>query len=171
MTATMEHRTRRVEGVVPERPVLGAVLAAIGAIVLAGFVAPELERFGPAAISIVLLVAFAFTREYGYAIPAGITAGVGTMVLLVTSGSIAPATQPAAVFLSLAGGFAAVWLLGLVATPRTTHPWPIAPATILGLIGIAFAAGQPAALNWIQAGVAIALVVGGIAVVARRELH
>ena len=32
------------------------------------------------------------TREYGFAIPAGITGGVGTMVYLVTSGSIDPSS-------------------------------------------------------------------------------
>jgi hypothetical protein len=168
MTTAAHPRTRRIEGVVPERPVLGAALLAIGAIVLTGFVLPDVERYALLAISAVLLVAFALTREYGYAIPAGITGGVGTMVYFVTSGSIAPASVPAAVFLSLAGGFAAVWLLGLAARPRTTHPWPLVPATILGLIGIAFAAGQPAALDWIQAGVAIVLVVAGGALVLRR---
>jgi hypothetical protein len=171
MTTATHPRTRRIEGVVPERPILGAVLAAIGTIVLAGFVVPDTERYTLVTISAVLLVAFALTREYGYAVPAGITGGVGTMVLLVTSGSIAPAYVPATVFLSIAGGFAAVWLLGLVAIPRTTHPWPLVPAAILGLIGTAFAAGQPGALEWIQAGVALVLVVAGIAIVARRELN
>jgi hypothetical protein len=169
MTTTAVPRTRHIEGVVPERPLLGAVLAAIGAIVLAGFVAPDLERYTLVTVSAVLLVAFALTREYGYAIPAGITGGVGTMVLLVTSGSIAPAYVPAAVFLSIAGGFAVIWLLGLAAIPRTAHPWPLVPASILGLIGTAFAAGQPGALDWIQAGVAIFLVVAGAAMVLRRR--
>jgi hypothetical protein len=168
--ATATHpRTRRIEGVVPERPVLGATLLAIGAIVLTGFVAPDIERYALLSISAVLLVAFALTREYAYAIPAGITGGVGTMVYLVTSGSIAPASVPATVFLSLAGGFATVWLLGLAARPRTTHPWPLVPATILGLIGTAFAAGQPGALDWIQAGVALVLVVAGAGLVLRRD--
>jgi len=169
MTTTAATRARRIEGVVPERPILGAVLAAIGMIVLAGLLVPDLERYSLVSISAVLLVAFALTREYAYAIPAGITGGIGTMVLLVTSGSVAPASVPAAVFLSIAGGFAAVWVLGLLAKPRTAHPWPLIPATILSLIGTAFAAGQPDALHWIQAGVALVLVVAGLALVARRE--
>jgi hypothetical protein len=171
MATTTMTRERRIEGVVPERPILGAVLAAIGTIVLAGFLVPDLERYSLVTISAVLLVAFGLTREYAYAIPAGITGGVGTMVLLVTSASIAPASVPAAVFLSIAGGFTAVWVLGLFAVPRTTHPWPLIPATILGLIGTAFAAGQPGALDWIQAGVAIVLVVAGLTAIVRSDTH
>lgn len=169
MSTTAHTRTRRIEGVVPERAVLGVTLAAIGAIVLTGFVLPDFERFSLVSISAVLLAAFAVTREYGFAIPAGITGGVGTMVYLVTSRSIDPTSVPAVVFLSLAGGFAAIWPLGLAALPRTTHPWPLVPATILGLIGLAFAAGLPGALDWIQAGVAIVLVLAGAAMVLRRS--
>lgn len=169
MSTTAHTRTRRIEGVVPERAVLGVTLAAIGAIVLTGFVLPDFERFSLVSISAVLLAAFAVTREYGFAIPAGITGGVGTMVYLVTSGSIDPTSVPAVVFLSLAGGFVAIWPLGLAALPRTTHPWPLVPATILGLIGLAFAAGLPGALDWIQAGVAIVLVLAGAAMVLRRS--
>ncbi len=91
------------------------------------------------------------------------------MVFLVTSGTIDPTSVPAVVFLSISGGFAAIWLLGLAALPRTTHPWPLAPALVLGLVGTAFAARQPMALEWIQAAVAIALVAGGAAMVLRRH--
>src|SRR6187200_1868215 len=90
MTTATQSRTRRIEGVVPERTVLGITLAAIGTIVLTGFAVADLERFTLLAISAVLLVAFAFTREFGYAIPAGITGGLGTMLYLVTSTSIDP---------------------------------------------------------------------------------
>jgi hypothetical protein len=168
-TTSTQPRTRRIEGVIPERTVLGVTLAAIGTIILTGFVFPEFERFSLLSISAVLLAAFAVTREYGFAVPAGITGGVGTMVYLVTSGSIDPASVTSVVFLSLAGGFAAIWPLGFLALPRTTHPWPLVPATILGLIGLAFATQQPDALQWIQAGVALFLVVAGTALVLRRH--
>ena len=169
MSTTTQPRTRRIEGVIPGRTVLGITLTAIGAIVLTGFVLPEFERFSLLSISAVLLAAFALTREYGFAIPAGITGGIGTMVYLVTNGSIDTSSVTTVVFLSMAAGFAAIWLLGLAALPRTTHPWPLIPATILGLVGLAFAAQQPMALNWIQAGVALFLVVAGTAMVLRRQ--
>ena len=169
MTTATQPRVRHIEGVIPERTVLGATLAAIGALVLAGFVVPDLERYTLLAISTVLVAAFALTREYGFAIPTGITGGIGTMVFLVTGGSIEPTSIPAVVFLSISGGFAAIWLLGLAALPRTTHPWPLVPALVLGLVGTAFAARQPMALEWIQAAVAVALVAGGSAMVLRRH--
>jgi len=169
MTTTGSTRTRRVEGVVPEGSILGVALLAIGSIVLAGFLVPDLERYTLLAISAVLLGAFALTREYGFAIPAGITGGLGTMVYLVTGGSIDPTLTAGVVFLSMAGGFASIWLLGLAALPRTTHPWPLVPALVLGLLGTAFAARQPGAIEWIQAGVALALVAGGAALVLRRS--
>ena len=171
MSTATQPRTRRIEGVIPERTVLGVTLATIGAIVLAGFAFPEFERYSLLSISAVLLTAFALTREYGFAIPAGITGGVGTMVYLVTSGSIDPSSVTSVVFFSLAGGFAAIWPLGLAAQPRTVHPWPLIPATLLGLMGLAFAARQPMAIDWIQAGVALVLVVAGAAMVLRRETH
>ena len=58
MSTTTHTRTRRIEGVVPERAVLGAALAAIGVIVLTGFVFPDFERFSLLSISAVLLAAF-----------------------------------------------------------------------------------------------------------------
>jgi hypothetical protein len=169
MTTASQPRTRRIEGVIPERTVLGVTLAAIGTIILTGFVFHDFERFSLLSISAVLLAAFAVTREYGFAVPAGISGGLGTMVYLVTSGSIDPASVPAVLFLSVAAGFAAIWPLGLAALPRTTHPWPLIPATILGLIGLAFASQQPMALDWVQAGVALFLLVAGAAMVLRRE--
>ncbi|MFL5682156.1 MAG: hypothetical protein ACJ77O_03340 [Chloroflexota bacterium] len=169
MTTATQPRTRRIEGVVPERTVLGPTLAAIGAIVLTGFVVPDVERFTLLAVSAVLLVAFAVSREYGFAIPAGITGGIGTMIFLVTAGSLDPSQTPAVVLLSVAGGFASIWLLGLAALPRTTHPWPLVPALVLGLLGSAFAFRQPGAIDWIQAGVALALVTAGTAMVLRRD--
>ena len=80
ISTTTQPRTRHIEGVIPERTVVGVTLAAIGAIVLTGFVFPDFERFSLLSISAVLLAAFAVTREYGFAIPAGITGGIGTMV-------------------------------------------------------------------------------------------
>ena len=171
MSTTTQSRSRRIEGVIPERTILGVTLAAIGAIVLTGFAVPDFERYSLLVISAVLLAAFALTREYGFAIPAGITGGVGTMVYLVSSGSLDPSSTSSVVFFSMAGGFAAIWPLGLAALPRTVHPWPLIPATILGLIGVAFAARQPLAIDWIQAGIALFLIVAGAAMVLRRNAH
>jgi hypothetical protein len=168
MTATAQPRTRRIEGVVPEGPVLGLTLLSIGAVILAGFAVPDLQRYQLLIISAILLAAFALTREYAFAIPAGLTGGLGTMILLTTSGTLDPASVAAVPFLSLSGGFLVIWLLGLVALPRSTHPWPLVPATVLGLMGAGIVARQPMTIDWIQAGIATVLVIAGAAILLRR---
>jgi hypothetical protein len=155
-------RHPRVEGIVPERRLLGTVLLIVGAILAAGFFFPAFDQFTLASISFTLLGAFGLTREYGYAIPAGITGGLGTAILAITAGTFGPAMTPAVFLLSFAGGFLTVWVLGLLASPRVVHPWPLVPATILGSLGLAFAAGQPGAVSWVQVGVATVIVLAGV---------
>ena len=169
MTTASQPRTRRVEGIVPERRLLGTTLLVIGAIVAAGFVSDVVDQYTLIAISATLLVAFGLSREYGYAVPAGITGGLGTAVLLITAGTFGPAATTGVFFLSIAGGFASVWLLGLVAAPQERHPWPLVPAAILGTIGLAFASGQPGALSWIQIAVAVVIIVAGVGMLLRRD--
>ncbi len=160
---------RRVEGIVPERRLLGSVLLVIGVIIAAGFVSDQFDQYTLIAVSITCLVAFAVSREYGYAIPAGITGGLGTATLLIANSVFAPAYVPAVFFLSMAGGFLTVWLLGLGAVPQEKHPWPLVPATILGAFGLAFAAGQPDAIQWIQVAVAAVIIVAGAGLLLRRH--
>ena len=167
--STTSTRRPRVEGIVPERRLLGSVLLIIGGILATGFVVPDLDRFTLIAISVTLLAAFGLTREYGYAIPAGITGGLGTAILFITAGTFGPAATASVLFLSVAGGFAAVWLLGLLASPRIVHPWPLVPSAILGSFGFAFAAGQPGATTWVQIGVATFIVLAGLALILRRD--
>jgi hypothetical protein len=163
-------RERRVEGVVPERTILGVTLLAIGLVVIGGFVVPDLDRYTLVLVSAVCLGAFALTREYGYAVPAGITGGVGAMVLVTSSMVNDPAVSGSAFFLCLAGGFIAVWVLGLFALPRETHPWPLVPATVLGIMGLAILTQTPAAFDWLKAGIAVALITGGLVLIVRRRL-
>ena len=168
-TASPSARRPRVEGIVPERRLLGSVLLIIGGILAAGFMVPDLDRYTLLAISLTLLAAFGLTREYGYAIPAGITGGLGTAILAISAGTFGPAMTPAVLFLSIAGGFLAVWVLGLLAAPRIVHPWPLVPSAILGSLGLALAAGQPGATTWVQIGVATFIVLAGLALILRRD--
>jgi hypothetical protein len=163
-------RERRVEGVVPERTILGITLLAIGLVVIGGLFVPDLDRYTLVLVSAVCLGAFALTREYGYAVPAGITGGVGAMVVVTSSITNDPLLSGSAFFLCLAGGFVAVWVLGLFALPRETHPWPLIPATVLGIMGLAILTQNPAALDWLKAGIALALITGGIVMVVRHRL-
>ena len=167
-TSSPAIRQRRVEGIVPERKLLGITLVAIGLIVAAGFLLGELSQYTFLAISLTTLTAFALSREYAYAVPAGITGGLGTAVLLIVNQTFAAPYTPAVLFLSLAGGFATVYLLGLVADPPERHPWPLVPAAIIGALGLAFASGQPDAVNWVRIAVAGVIIAAGVGVLARR---
>jgi hypothetical protein len=160
---------RRVEGIVPERRLLGAFLLAIGVIIAAGFVSDQFDQYTFIAVSVTSLVAFALSREYGYAVPAGITGGLGTAAYLIANGLFSAPYTPAVFFLSMAGGFLSVWLLGLVAVPQERHPWPLVPATILGAFGLAFAAGQPGAIQWIQIAIATVIILAGAGLLLRRD--
>jgi hypothetical protein len=160
---------RRVEGVVPERRLLGAFLLVIGTIIATGLVSEQFSQYTLLAVSAASLVAFALSREYGYAIPAGITGGLGTAVYMVAHGVFAAPYTPAVFFLSMAGGFLAIWLLGLIAAPQEKHPWPLVPATVLGAFGLAFAAGQPGAIQWIQVAIAAVIIVAGAGLLLRHD--
>jgi hypothetical protein len=160
---------RRVEGVVPERRLLGAFLLVIGTIIATGLVSDQFSQYTLLAVSAASLVAFALSREYGYAIPAGITGGLGTAAYLIANGVFAAPYTPAVFFLSMAGGFLAIWLLGLIAVPQEKHPWPLVPATVLGAFGLAFAAGQPGAIQWIQVAIAAVIIVAGAGLLLRHD--
>jgi drug/metabolite transporter (DMT)-like permease len=160
---------RRVEGIVPERRLLGAVLLVIGVIVAAGFVSDQFDQYTLIAVSLTCLTGFGLSREYGYAIPAGITGGLGTAAYLIANAVFAAPYTPAVFFLSMAGGFLAIWILGLGAVPQEKHPWPLVPATILGAFGLAFAAGQPGAIQWIQVAIAAVIIVAGAGLLLRHD--
>jgi len=162
-------RVRRVEGVLPEGTILGITLLAIGAAILAANIVSGFDQYLLLTVSAICLTAFAISREYGFAVPAGITGGLGTMALVNSVATFAPMTSGAVFFLSLAGGFAAIWILGLMASPRETSPWPLAPAAVLGTLGGLLAAGQPTAFDWVQIGLAGLLVVGGGAMLVGRR--
>ena len=165
-------RARRVEGVLPAERVLGSVLAVVGAVLLAGFVIHDLQRWSMLLVSATTLIAFLLTREYGFGVAAGITGGIGTGIAIITGalviGGITPATAPGWLLLSSGAGFVAAWILGWFASPIERHPWPLVPGFLIGSIGAAIAAGQPSWIEWIQVAVALLLVTGGVVAIFRR---
>jgi hypothetical protein len=151
------------------RTVLGLTLIAIGAVAAAGALFPGFATFTALAAGAVLLTAFAMTRDYGFAIAGGITAGIGTMIALVSTSVVGLAFVPTILFLSLAGGFVLAWLLGLLALPREGHPWPLVPAAVFATFAAGFAIGQPALFDGINALFIGALVTIGLVLVVRRS--
>jgi hypothetical protein len=159
----------RVDGIVPERRLLGVVLLIIGSIIALVNLSDVIDRSALIAISLTTLGAFALSRQYGYAVAAGVTGGLGVAVLVITAASLASLTIAAVLFLSMTVGFAAVWLLGLVANPSRRHPWPLAAAAVLGAMGLAFAAGQPGAIAVIQLVVVGAVFAAGTRMIVGRQ--
>jgi len=121
------------------------------------------------AVGLTCLVAFVLTREYGWAVAAGIICGLGVGVILSTLYSD---PQDGMVFmLSLAGGFAAVWVLGFVADPPENNPWPLVPAVILAAVAISIVTEIPGLIDWVIIAIAVVLVLFGLRAFrgARRE--
>lgn len=141
--------------------IAAAALIAIGALILLSPFAGQLGIYAPLAVGAVSLVAFAVTRHYGFAVASGITGGAGAAIIFATSTSDV-SIGGAAFMGSLAAGFALVWILGLVARPAETHPWPLVPAALLGSIGIAAFTDLPIIADVAMAAFALALVVVGI---------
>jgi hypothetical protein len=152
-------------GLVPAEIAVGVMLAAIGLVTAVTFVAPGFGAYAALVIGLVLVVLFALTREYGFAVPAGIVTGAGVATALAT---VLPeeAMAPAFMF-ALAAGFVGVWVLGLLAIPSTSHAWPFVPAAVVAVIGVLLATGREDSLVYVQLLTAVIFVVAGIWIVAR----
>lgn len=171
MTApqTSTETRRPMDGVIPTKAVGGLVLVAIGLIIVASYAIPGFGEWVLLAVGVVCLVAFAATREYGYAVATGITGGLGVGVILTTM-----FTDPydGVVFLlAFAGGFVVVWLLGLVAKPRETNPWPFIPAILFAAVAVTIVTETSTLLDALVVIAVIGLIAGGLKAVrdARKE--
>ena len=126
-------------GRAPAEIVGGALLIGLGLVLLLGRFIPDFGRFIPLAVGLALLAGFFVTRAYGLLVPGAIVTGVGIGIILASQ---APGEGGGGLFLlSLAGGFVAIWLLGLLFHLPERHPWPLIPGGILALIGVATALG------------------------------
>jgi hypothetical protein len=160
-------RERRIQSLLTENSVGGIVLIAIGVIVVVGRLVPSFQPYMLVSVAITCLIAFGATREYGFAVAAGITGGLGVGVLLTPG---APAGDQGGVFLlSFAAGFVAIWLLGHLADPATRNAWPLIPAAVLGTIGVSILTRQPSLVDWLLLVVAVLLVAAGVRALAERH--
>ena len=159
-TATVSSLTRRLDRVLPEQAVAGIVLVVIGIVIVASRLVSGVGDYALLAVGITCLIAFVLTREYGYAIAAGITGGLGVGVIL---SGIATDPYDGVVFLgSFSGGFAAVWILGLFALPRETNPWPLIPAALVGAVALTVLTESSTVLDAVVVSIAIVLVLAGL---------
>ena len=168
-TMTASDRPRTLEGVLPEKLVGGLVLVAIGLIVIASYLIPGFGEYALLSVGIVCLAAFVLTREYGFAVAAGITGGMGIGVIATTA--YADPYDGVAFLLSFAGGFAAVWFLGLFASPRETHPWPFIPAVLFAAVAVTIVTESSLLLDSLVVIAVISLIAFGLKAIrdARKE--
>jgi hypothetical protein len=143
------------------------VLVAIGSIIVVSRLVPGTGEYVLLAVGLTCLVAFLLTREYGYAVAAGIVGGLGVGVVL--SATVQDPNDGAVFMLSLAGGFAAVWILGFFAVLPERNPWPLAPAAILAAVGISIVTDTPSLIDWLIVAVALVLVIAGLRAMRSRR--
>ena len=146
----------------------GLILIAIGAVMLATYVVPDIGLYVVLGLGLVFVVAFAITRAYAFLVPAGILTGLGVGVSLtpyVTQGMMTGAL----IVGSLAIGFAAIGVVAYLMHLEEAHPWPFIPAAILGVVAVFLAVGRPDALQVFSIGVAIAMIIGGAALMLRQR--
>jgi len=127
--------------------VAGFVIIGIGVFFLLAQVVPDIGRWIPLLIGLAFLAGFIARREYGFLVAGCIISGVGVGVVLVNavdgqwSGSL--------MLLSIAGGFATIWLISLIMQTvdrdwprgpsrdaRRALWWPLIPGGILGLVAL-----------------------------------
>ncbi len=159
-TSQPKERGRHVENILPERSVAGIVLIAIGVIIVISRLVPGTGEYVLLAVGLTCLVAFFLTREYGWAVAAGIITGLGAGVIL--SAQVTDPTDGMVFMLSLACGFVAVWVLGFLADPPERNAWPLIPAAILAAVGISIVTDAPGMIDWLIFAVAIVLVLAGL---------
>lgn len=101
-------------------------------------------RWIPLGLGAAFLAAFIARREYGFLIPGAILGGIGVGILLTDI--VDDSMSGAVIVLSLAGGFASIWLISAITGIPGGQPgeeaaaesawWPLIPAGILTAVGL-----------------------------------
>jgi hypothetical protein len=133
--------------------VAGFVIIGIGVFFLLAQVVPDIGRWIPLLIGLAFLAGFIARREYGLLVAGSIISGVGVGVVLVNAAD--GQWSGGLMLLSIAGGFAAIWLVSLAmrAVDREWPTgqsrdagralwWPLIPGGILGLVALVVVAEE-----------------------------
>jgi hypothetical protein len=116
-------------------PIIGGfIVAGIGLFLLFGQIVSNVGQWIPLFVGLVFLAAFIARREYGFLVAGCIITGVGAGIVLAerASGDL----SGAAMLLSIAAGFLAIWVVGAVLRLPENHWWPFIPGGILAIVGI-----------------------------------
>ena len=148
-----------------DRMAVAVILIVVGVVGLAAQVFDVTADMGGWVVTLIgvgFLVAFAFTRQYGYLVPGGIMTGLGAGIIASQSLVLADEQTGGVVVLGLGLGFLSIWVIGAIAHVDRHHWWPIIPGGILAVVGAALLIGGQA-VNlldyWGVAIVAIGLIV------------
>jgi hypothetical protein len=111
----------------------------IGAASLISQFFPDYDRYLPLGIGLVLVLVFAFTRNYLALVGAGVLTGLGTG-LVVAQWFPGNQADGAGAVLGLGLGFISIWVVSRLMSLPSHHLWPLIPGTILTVIGAGLAA-------------------------------
>lgn len=143
------------------RIVFGAILVAIGLVLLATeWFAVTDDAIRIASIAVVLLVAYALTRAYGFLVPGMILLG-SAIATGVQDYGYDPTAGLVAVFIG--AGFLGIWVVDFFARDGSRW-WPLVPGSILVLYGGAVVTEGTTAGRLFEQFWPLVLVVAGIVV-------
>jgi hypothetical protein len=127
-----------------DRIALAVVLIVVGIVGLASQVfdvSADLGGWVVMFIGLGLLAAFAYTRLYGYLIPAGIMTGLGAGIIVSESFTFTNEETGGVIVLGLGLGFLSIWVIGSILRVAQNHWWPVIPGGILATIGVVLLVG------------------------------
>src|SRR5713226_6408186 len=120
------------------RSLPGVILILLGVIFIIG------QRLGVggegvvAAIGLAFLIAFAFTRNYGFLVPGGIMTGLGIGIVYQARAE----RGGAPVLMGLGLGCLSIYALDVVGRRAVWGWWPLIPGGVLTLVGLLLASGS-----------------------------
>jgi hypothetical protein len=127
---------------------VAAILILVGAVGLAAQAFDLTANVGGLIVTVIglgFLVAFAFTRQYGYLVPGGIMTGLGAGIVASQAFTFAnDETASGAIVLGLGVGFLAIWVIGSLLRVDRNHWWPVVPGGILAFVGTVLLVGGEA---------------------------
>ena len=130
-----------------DRVVLAVILIAVG---IGGFALQYLENTPNIGGWVVLMIGlgflavFTFTRQYGFLVPGGIMAGLGSGILASEAVTLTDEGTAGTIVLGLGLGFVAIWVIGAIVSVVGHHFWPLIPGGILAAVGAALLVGGQA---------------------------
>jgi hypothetical protein len=137
----------------------GLILIALGAFL---FIVQATGVGAEAVVAVIgagFLIAYAFTRQYGFLVPGGILTGLGAGIVW----EVTAPTAGGVVLIGLGAGFLAIWVVDAVMKHTPVPWWPIIPGGILATIGVLVETGQEGLLReftwlWPVALIAVGLI-------------